>query len=138
MTNPAKLLLVVLAAAFACDTQPFAPTQSSVAGTYHLQALTVTDIGSTRDWVAMGATMTITLAPNGTTTGRCSCPNPVAAGVVDVDMQGTWTLTGETVEFNLSFNTLVSQVAFFARENRLVGNHAYDNTGVSVRIILTK
>ena len=108
-------------------------------GDYHLQSLTTTDLGGPRDWVALGATLTLSLAPNGTTKGRLFMPGGGLGGAdVDVDMSGTWTLAVATVEFYPSFDTLLRDVSFISSENRLIGDHAYGSSGVIVRIILTK
>jgi len=133
------LALAVAALPAACTHDSFTPNINSVAGDYHLQALTVTDIGSTRDWVAMGATMTITLAPNGTTTGRLFMPGADLGGSdLDVSLEGSWTVSGRSVEFIQLYYSVVQDVTFFATDNRLEGNHAFGVTGVSTRIVLTK
>jgi len=136
---PRLLAVAVAALPAACTHDSFTPNINSVAGDYHLQALTVTDIGSTRDWVALGATMTITLAPNGTTTGRLFMPGADAGGSdLDVSLEGYWTLSGQSVEFIQLYDSFVRDVTFFATDNRLEGNHAFGLTGVSTRIVLTK
>ena len=139
--RPMRSILAVAVAALpaACTHDSFTPNINSVVGDYHLQSLTTTDLGGPRDWVALGATLTISLAPNGTTSGRLFMPGAGSGGGdVDVDLAGTWTLTGETVEFITLYDSLVREVTFVAGENRLVGNHAYGTSGVSVRVVLTK
>ena len=140
MNQISRLLAVAVAALpAACTHDSFTPNLSSVAGDYHLQALTVTDIGSTRDWVAMGATMTITLAPNGTTTGHLFMPGADVGGSdLDVNLEGYWTVSGQSVEFIQLYYSFVQDVTFFATDKRLEGNHAFGLTGVSTRIVLTK
>jgi hypothetical protein len=133
------LALAVAALPAACTHDAFTPNISSVVGDYHLQSLTTTDLGGPRDWVALGATLTLSLAPNGTTKGRLFMPGGGLGGAdVDVDMSGTWTLAVATVEFYPSFDTLLRDVSFISSENRLIGDHAYGSSGVIVRIILTK
>jgi len=133
------LALAVAALPVACTHDPFTPNINNVAGDYHLQSLTTTDLGGPRDWVAMGTTLTISLAPDGTTSGRLFMPGGGLSGAdVDVDMAGIWTLAVATVEFEPNFDTLLRDVTFIAYENRLIGDHAYGNSGVSVRIVLTK
>ena len=74
--SPIRSLLVLAAAALpaACTHDSFTPNINSVVGDYHLQSLTTTDLGGPRDWVALGATLTLSLAPNGTTSGRLFMP----------------------------------------------------------------
>jgi len=139
--RPIRSILAVAVAALsaACTHDSFSPTINSVAGEYHLQSLTTFDSGGPRDWVAMGATLTLSLAPDGTTTGRLFMPGAGLGGsAVDVSMEGIWTLAFATVEFEPSYDTLLRDVTFVASANRLVGDHAYSNSGVSVRIVLTK
>ncbi len=140
MNQISRLLAVAVAALpAACTHDSFTPNLTSVAGDYHLQSLTVTDLGGPRDWVALGTTLTISLAPNGTTSGRLFMPGGGLGGAdVDVNMEGTWTLAVATVEFSPTYDTLLRDVTFIASENRLIGDHAYGGSGVSVRIILTK
>ena len=136
---PRLLAVAVAALPVACTHDPFTPNINSVAGDYRLQAFTTTDLGGPRDWVAMGATLTISLAPNGTTRGRLFLPGAGSGGTdVDDNMTGTWTLAVATVEFHPSYDTYLSNVTFIAYENRLIGDHAYGSTGVTVRIVLTK
>ncbi len=139
--RPIRSMLAVAVAALpvACMHDAFTPNLNNVAGDYHLQSLVLTDLGGPRDWVALGTSLTISLAPNGTTSGRLVMPGGGLGGAdVDVDMAGTWTLAVATVEFNPSFDTLLRDVTFIADENRLIGDHAYGSSGVSVRIVLTK
>jgi len=139
--RPIRSILAVAVAALpaACTHDSFTPNINNVVGDYHLQSLSTTDLGGPRDWVALGATLTISLAPNGTTSGRLFMPGAGSGGGdVDVDMAGTWTLAVATVEFYPSFDTLLRDVTFIPSESRLIGDHAYGSSGVSVRIILTK
>jgi len=135
-----RLLAVAVAALARClQSRPFTPNIDSVAATITCSRSRTTDLGGPRDWVAMGATLRISLAPNGTTSGRLFMPGAGLGGSdVDVNMTGTWTLAVATVEFHPSYDTLLRDVTFIAYENRLIGDHAYGSSGVSVRIILTK
>jgi len=129
--------VAILASILSCS-DPFTPNIRNVAGDYHLQSLTVTDLGGPRDWVALGTTLTISLGPNGTTSGCLFMPGGGSGGAdLDVDMSGTWTLAVATVEFSPSFE-LLRDVTFIASENRLIGDHAYGSSGATVRIVLTK
>jgi hypothetical protein len=134
-----KLSLIVVAAAVACSDSPFTPTIENVAGDYDLQTLTTTDLGPPRNWVAEGATLTMSLSADGTTAGRLFIPGADTGGTdLDADMAGTWTLSGDTVTFSQVADSFIRDMAFVARENRLVGDHAFGGSGVSVRVVLTK
>ncbi len=132
-------LSVVSAVAVVACSDSFTPTAENVSGDYSLQTLTTKDLGPAKDWVAAGATLTITLAPNGTTTGHLFIPGADTAGTdFNADMAGTWTLTGDTVRFTQTADSFIRDMVFFARENRLVGDHAFGASGVSVSVVLTK
>jgi hypothetical protein len=133
------LLMLVAAVATACSDDPFTPTVDNVAGDYNLQTLTTTDLGGPRDWVAEGATLTITLASNGTTAGHLFIPGGGLGGSdFNADMAGTWALSGDTVTFTQTADTFVRDVAFIARKSRLEGEHVFTGAGVSVRAVITK
>ncbi len=128
--------LVAVAAVVACSDS-FSPTVDNVAGGYVLNTLVTTETAGTTDWRARGATFTITLATNGTTTGHLFIPGAGAGGGdFNADMAGTWTLTGSTVEFAQTADSFVRDMAFKAAENRLTGDETF--SGTRVRVVLTK
>lgn len=120
-------------------SDPFIPTIDNVAGDYTLRTLTTTDLGPSRDWVAEGATMTISLEANGATTGHLFIPGAGTGGSdFDADMAGSWSLSGDTVRFAQPADSFIRDVAFLATEKRLTGDHAFGTSGVSVRVVLAK
>jgi hypothetical protein len=120
----------------ACS-DPFKPTTENVVGDYSLQALTTTDSGGTVNWVTAGATCTISLAANGTTTGHLFLPGADTGGVdFNADMPGTWALSGDSISFDQAADSFVRDMSFGALENRLAGDHTF--TGTRVRFVLTK
>ncbi len=100
----------------------YEPTIENVAGNYRLQSLVTIIGGVWTDWRAAGATLTISLAPNGTTSGQLFIPgSDDGGGDCSADMAGTWALRGETVTLTQSADSFVRNVAFHASENRLSG-----------------
>jgi hypothetical protein len=130
------LSVLTVVAVVACSDS-FTPTIDNVAGDYSLERLTVIENSSTTDWVAAGATLTISLDTNGTTTGHLFVPGGAAGGGdFDADLAGTWTLTDGIVEFNQTADSFVRDMAFSARENRLAGDETF--SGTRVIAVLTK
>ena len=73
----------------------FSPTVANVAGSYVALSFTVTSSVGTTDLLALGSTVTVALAADGTTTGRLFVPGGAeGGGDLDEDLAGTWTLAG--------------------------------------------
>src|SRR3954452_14456416 len=73
----------------------FSPTVESVTGSYTASALTLTSSIGTTDLLALGSTVALTLAADGTTSGRLFVPGgDDDGGDLDVDLAGTWALSG--------------------------------------------
>jgi hypothetical protein len=121
------LALSLALAACGGDDGGFSPSMTNVSGTYHATTFTA---GPT-NLLALGATVDVTLASNGTTTGHLTVP-----GSVDEDLAGTWTLSGSTVTFNQTAGTLIQDATFTAEENRLTGNGSFN--GLALLVVLTK
>jgi hypothetical protein len=123
----AALALSLALAACGGDDDGFSPSVSNVSGTYHATTFTA---GPT-NLLALGATVDVSLASNGTTTGHLTVP-----GNVDEDLAGTWTLSGSTVTFSQTAGTLIQDATFTAEENRLTGNGTF--SGLALLVVLTK
>ena len=119
------------------DETPFSPTLETVAGSYQATSLTATENGITADLLLVGASLTVVLNENGTTTGRLVAPGLGENGAdVDEDLAGTWTLAGSTVTFDQAGDTFIRDVPFTAERDRLSAEGTFD--GVIVRAVLTK
>ena len=115
----------------------FDPTTENVAGDYRLQALVTMSGGVWTDWRAAGATFTIALAPNGTTSGHVFIPgSDDGGGGFSVDLAGRWALSGETVTFAQAADSFVREMAFVVGENLLTGDHTF--AGTRVKVVLVK
>jgi hypothetical protein len=131
----ALALALVLGACGGEDT--FSPTAETVAGSYTAASLTVSSSVGTTDLLASGSTVAITLAVDGTTSGRLFVPGGAEDGSdLDVDLDGTWTLSGATVTFNQTGDTFIRNIAFVAGPNRLSGEGTF--SGALIRIVLGK
>lgn len=134
----AALGLALATAACGDDDDPFSPTMENVAGSYTASTFTAqSDLLGNLDLLAMGASVSITLDEDGTTTGRLFVPElGEDDGDVDVDLTGTWSLTGDTVTFSQTGDSFIRDVDFVASENRLTGEGTFDDT--SLLLVLTK
>jgi hypothetical protein len=121
----------------ACGGDSFSPTVETVAGSYTAGSLTASAAAGTTDLLALGSTVDITLAADGTTSGRLFVPGGAEDGSdLDVDLVGTWTLSGSTVTFNQAGDTFIRDVPFTAGPNRLSGEGTF--SGTIVRLVLNK
>jgi len=75
--------------------------RAAVAGTYQATTFTMEETGVTTDWLARGASITLTLASDGTTGGRLFVPGGGEGGSdFDEDLAGTWELIGTTLRLH--------------------------------------
>jgi hypothetical protein len=126
-----------LAAALACSDSPFEATIENVAGAYSATRLTTTESGVTTNQLTHGATLDLTLAADGSTTGRLFIPGGAeGGGDFDEDLTGTWTLTGKSVTFDHAADTFVRDMPFTAGLDRLSGEATFGD--VTVRVTLEK
>jgi len=132
--RPAMLALAL--GLLACGGDNLAPTMDTVAGTYTATTFTITSTTPPTDALAAGVTVTLTLAPNGTTSGRLFVPGADDGGDIDEDLTGTWSLSGRSVTFNQSANTFIRDAVFTVGANRLTTEGTFGDT--SLRLVLTK
>ncbi|SRR6266480_4431569 len=131
---PAAAAIVTV---LACGKNPFTPTVANVAGSYSTTSFTSANGETTTDHLAQGASLTLTLTPAGTTTGRLFVPGGAeGGGDLDADMAGTWTLTGSTVDFAQAADTFVRDMPFTAEPNRLRGSATF--SGTTIRVVLER
>jgi hypothetical protein len=109
----------------------------TVSGPYTATTFTVTSAAGVTDLLAVGSTVTITLAADGTTSGRLFVPGGAEDGSdLDVDLVGAWTLTGSTVTFNQTADTFIRDAQFTAGRNSLSSEATL--SGSTIRLMLTK
>ena len=135
-----RLLVVATAAvtiATACAEDPNVPPVG-VPGAYHATAFSLaTGGGPAYDLLASGASLTLTLAADHSTTGRLFVPAGYAGGAaVDESMAGTWRQSHDTVYFDGPADTFVRDVPFVVRANTLSAE--YDPPGGQLLVTLMK
>jgi hypothetical protein len=109
------------------------PTMSDVAGSYEATTLMVEEGGVTTNFLLAGASFEITLALDGTTTGRLFVPGgDEGGGDFDADLEGTWALNGSTVTFDHDADTFVRDMDFEYANGRLTGQETFNNVTISV------
>lgn len=130
-------VLALTLGALACGDDPFNPTMDNVAGSYTATTFTLTTVVGEINLLAGGAAVTLTLATDGSTTGRLFVPDGGIGGSdLDEDLTGTWSLTDDTVTFEQSAATIIPDVQFVATANRLTGEGTF--SGGTLRLVLTK
>jgi hypothetical protein len=126
-------ITVALVLTAACDdTDATAPSPSSLAGTYVATRLTsTTGTSASVNQLGRGASITLTLAASGATSGRVLVPDPVEP--LDASLAGTWTLVGGDVELDHPADTFLRDMTFTVQGNTLVG----DETFGDMRVVVT-
>jgi hypothetical protein len=115
----------------------FSPTVESVTGSYTASSLTLVSSVGTTDLLALGSTVAITLAADGTTSGRLFVPGGADDGSdLDVNLAGTWALSGSTVTFNQTGDSFIREVEFTAGPDQLNGEGEF--SGAIIRLVLGK
>jgi hypothetical protein len=126
-----------IATAACGDDDSFSPTVETVAGSYTATTFTLSSVVGEINLLGGGATVTIDLATDGSTTGRLFVPDANDDGSdLDADLAGTWNLTDSTVTFEQSADTFIPDVDFIASANRLTGEGTF--SGGTLRLVLTK
>jgi hypothetical protein len=131
-------ILALAVSGIACsDDDSFSPTVENVAGSYTATTFTLSTVVGEINLLAGGATVTLNLNTDGTTTGRLFVPDGNDDGSdLDADLAGTWSLTDTTVTFEQSADTFIPDVNFIASANRLTGEGTF--SGGTLRLVLTK
>src|SRR3954466_14717975 len=84
---------------------------AAVAGTYIATQLTTTTGGVTTNQLAAGASVTLVLGVDGTTTGRLFIP-PSASPMVDQPLNGTWSFVNGDIDLNSTADTFLRDMLF--------------------------
>ena len=108
-------------------------------GTYDAIILVMTDNSTPTNVLAAGGSLTMNLAPDGTTRGHL---HTVASGpyaAIDADLAGTWTRNGDQIDFTQASNTFVNQMTFRIEQITdsvwsLVGDQVVNGTRINVTL----
>src|SRR5437773_10309140 len=101
-------LSFALVAVVGCSADPFLPSFENMAGDYTAHVLLTSDNAGAVDWIARGATLTLGLGRDGTTSGHLFVPGGGEGGSdLDADMAGVCLLVGGKVSFGPHGDTVV-------------------------------
>jgi hypothetical protein len=118
------------------DNGPTAPTQQAVAGTYIATTLLTTTGGVTTNQLAAGATITLTLNADGTTSGRIFVPASTTPQL-DQPLTGTWSFFNATdIDLASNTDTFLRDMLFTVTGNALLGDQTFGAT--RIQVVLTK
>jgi hypothetical protein len=133
-----KALLLASFALLSCGGDDLnTPSRDAVVGTYRATTFTATQSGITANLLNLGATLSLTLADNGSATGHLFGPRlGLNGGDVDEDLNGTWTLSGQSVRLSIPGTTFLSDMTFQVEDNRLVGDESFGDT--RLQLVLTR
>jgi hypothetical protein len=131
-------LLGIALGVLACgDDDSFSPTEETVAGSYTATTFELSSVVGNINLLGGGATVTLDLATDMTTTGRLFVPTGITGGsALEEDLAGTWSLTDSTVTFEQPQATFLPDIQFVASANRLTGEGTF--SGGTLRLVLTK
>ena len=114
----------------------FSPTVDNVSGSYSASSFTITSSSGLVDLLATGASMQVTLTPEGATTGRLLIPGTDMGGGDDEDLTGTWMLTGGKVTISPTGPSVLRFAEFTAAPDRLSGERVL--SGDTLRLVLSR
>ncbi len=110
-----------------------APTVPEVAGSYEATHFRIIEDGQTTDLLEEGASLSLTLAEDGSVSGRLFIPGGGENGSdLDASMEGVWLLSGDQVTFDQVADTFMNDMTFAVEDNRLSGERDFDDVSVSL------
>jgi hypothetical protein len=104
--------LFLAAGMLACGSDSTSPTESMPVGSYTAFEFVTTGSSGQTDQLLIGSTLEITLSAAGTTSGHLHMAAQGGQAAFDADMAGTWTRTGNTVDFTQNADTFVNDMIF--------------------------
>ena len=122
-----------IAAIIACGSDSTPP--SVVAGSYTATQFTTTGSSGQTNQILAGSTLNLTLASGGGVTGHLHIAASGADPVFDADMAGTWTRTGNTIDFSQTADTFIRNMPFTIEANGdLVGARSFSGTAIAITL----
>ena len=136
-----SLLLIGLPALLLACGGSDEPSSSPYAGSYVATSWTTTGNSGQQHPLVNGSTLQITLAENGTTSGHLHFAASGANPALDADMAGTWTVSGNVVDFTQAADTFVRDMLFTVDSDihgvmTLTGDQGF--SGTRIQITLTR
>lgn len=125
-------------ALFACGSDSTGPAKPPVGSYTAIEFVTTGNSGQTNQLV-IGGSLQMNLAANGTTSGHLHMAASGANPVIDADMAGTWTLTGNIVHFTQAADTFVRNMVFTLQPIAtntwdLVGDQGFSGTRIQLTL----
>jgi len=105
-------------------------------GSYVATSFVTTENGQSFNHVANGSTVTLTLAPGGTTTGALHIEAAGGDPDLDANLSGTWSRSGSTVDLAHSADTFLRDMPLTFSGNTLTGDATF--SGVRMQLTLTR
>lgn len=117
------------------------PASTPLAGSYVATTFLTTGSSGQRNEIAAGSTLTLNLAANGTTTGHLHVAASGSNPVLDADMAGTWSASGNIIDIAQAADTFVRDMLFTWGTNiqgiaTLTGDQVFN--GTRIQILLTR
>jgi hypothetical protein len=129
-------LAITLSLVSCGDDDGFSPTVENISGSYSASSFTVTSPSGTVDLLASGASVQITLASDGATTGRLLLPAEDPDVDHEEDLAGTWMLTGDQVTISPNGPSVFRFAQFTAAPDQLTGERLL--SGETLHLVLTR
>jgi hypothetical protein len=131
-------LSLISAGLIACGSDSTAPAELPVGSYTAIEFVTTGSSGQTNQLV-IGGSLQMTLAANGTTSGHLHMAASGSNPVFDADMAGTWTMSGNVVDFSQSADTFVRNMHFTLQPIAtdtwdLVGDQAFSGTRIQLTL----
>ena len=134
-----SLLLIGLASLFLACGGTNEPFSSPSAGGYVATTFRTTGTSGQQDQLVIGSTLQMNLAENGTTSGHLHVAAYGGNPAFDRDMAGTWTASGNTVDFTQAADSFVRDMTFVVGTNvqglmTLAGDQTFSGTRIELTL----
>ena len=131
-------LSLISAALLACGSDSTGPAQPPVGSYSAIEFVTTGNSGQTNQLV-IGGSLQMNLAANGTTSGHLHMAASGGNPVFDADMAGTWTMSGNVVDFEQTADTFVRDMHFTLQPIAtdtwdLVGDQGFSGTRIQLTL----
>lgn len=123
--------LALAAALAACGSDPVAPTPQSIAGVYQADSF----VAAGADVLAAGGSLQLVFSEDGTVGGLLVIPEEVG-GPLDVDMAGTYTLSGDRMSIQQDADTFIRDADWRWIEDDVVRG-SWESADGEVRVTVT-
>jgi hypothetical protein len=105
-------------------------------GAFGSYLLTTASGGEVVDWLEQGASISLQLLTDGTTTGRVFAPGGAEdGGDFDEDLAGTWTIAGGVVRFSHDADTFLRDMDFAFDDGTLLGEETFGSVTIRLAVI---